>query len=147
MTELLKLQAEDTEDIQVVSAVLQDAIAPVVDMHYLADNKNFVMVVQRLCRDATGGGKNERVCCALNLRGVESVQTQGFDPANTDIMLDLLALMPEGDVLDLVFASDARIRLHLQNWHMIVEDFGERWPAQCNPCHDGAEPADTQKAS
>lgn len=138
MSELLKLKANDAEDIQVVSAVLQDSIAPVVDMHFLAADKNFVMVVQRLCRGESGDGKNERVCCAVNVRGVESVQTHGFNPTDTEIMLDLLAMMPEGDVLDLVFASDARIRLHLKDWRMIVEDFGERWPAQCEPCHESA---------
>lgn len=140
----LKLQARDNEDIQVVSAVLQDSIAPVVDMHYLAPEKNFVMVVQRLRRE--NEEKKERVCCALNLRGVESVQTQGFNPADTDVMLDLLALMPEGDALDLVFASDARVRLHLKDWNMIIEDFGEPWPAQCSPCHDEAEQSEVKKA-
>ena len=136
MTTALKLRAKDADDIQVISAVLQDSIAPVVDMHYLSDDKNFVMVVQRLCRDNGMEGKKERVCCALNLRGVEAVQTQGFNPHDTAAMLDLLAVMPEGDTLQLIFASDARIRLRLKDWNMIVEDFGERWPAQCNPCHE-----------
>lgn len=131
----LKLRAKDMDDLQVVSAVLQDAIAPVVDMHFLAGDHNFVMVVQRLCRDE-GTGK-ERVCCAFNMHGVERVQTHGFNPGDTDRMLELLAIMPEGGALDLIFASDARIRLHLRDWSLIVEDFGERWPAQCNPCHEG----------
>jgi Protein of unknown function (DUF2948) len=126
MSELLKLKAKDAEDIQVISAVLQDSIAPVVDMHYLAEDKNFVMVVQRLCREDYIGGKKERVCCALNLRNVESVQTLGFNPSETDRMLDLLAVMPDGDTLDLIFASDARIRLQLKGWNIMIEDFGER---------------------
>ncbi len=136
MSEALKLKAKDAEDLQVISAVLQDAIAPVVDLHYLAHEKNFVMVVQRLCRDHAANQKNERVCCAFNLRGVEQVQTHGFDPADTDVMLELLALLPEGDELQLIFASDARIKLSLKDWSLIVEDFGERWPAQCDPCHE-----------
>jgi len=135
MKQLLKLQAKDAEDIQVISAVLQDAIAPVVDMVYRAEDKNFVMVVQRLCREDGTDMKHERVCCALNLRGVESVQTHGFTSTETDRMLDLLALMPEGDELHLIFASDAGIRLRLKDWHLIIEDFGTRWPAQCEPKH------------
>jgi hypothetical protein len=35
-----------------------------------------------------------------------------------------------------IFAGGAKIRLQLQDWSMIVEDFGEAWPAQCNPCHE-----------
>lgn len=136
MRDLLKLKAKDAEDIQVISAVLQDAIAPVVDMHYIAADKNFVMVVQRLCRE-----EKERVCCAVNVRGVENVQTQGFHSNDTERMLDLLALLPESDELNLVFASDARMRLRLKDWSMIVEDFGDRWPAHCNPCHETEPPA------
>jgi hypothetical protein len=136
MSDLLKLKAKDAEDLQVVSAVLQDSIAPAVDMHFLAGDKNFVMVVQRLCRERAGEGGRERVCCAFNLRGVESAETHGFDPSDTDCMLDLLALMPEPDELHLIFASDARIRLRLKDWSLIIEDFGERWPAQCEPCHE-----------
>jgi hypothetical protein len=139
MIELLKLKAKDAEDLQVVSAVLQDAIAPVVDMGYLAEEKNFIMVVQRLCREEAEGGGKERVCCAFNLRGVEKVEIHGFHTADTERMLDLLALLPEGDELHLIFASDARIRLHLKDWSLIVEDFGERWPAHCNPCHEEKE--------
>jgi Protein of unknown function (DUF2948) len=133
MTDLLKLKAKDAEDVQVVSAVLQDAIAPVVDMDYRAADKNFIMVVQRLCREDPA---KERICCALNLRGVESVQTHGFHPAETERMLDLLAIMPEGDVLQLIFASDARIRFRLKDWSLMIEDFGARWPAHCEPCHE-----------
>lgn len=133
MTNLLKLKAEDVDDIRVISAVLQDAIAPVVDMDFRAGDRNFIMVVQRLCRD---GGAKERICCALNFRGVENVQTHGFAPADNDRMLDLLALLPEGDELHLVFASGAEIRLKVKDWNLLVEDFGTPWPAQCDPCHE-----------
>jgi hypothetical protein len=137
MSGLLKLKARDAEDVQVISAVLQDAIAPVVDMAYRAEDKNFVMVVQRLCREAGDEAGKERICCALNVRGVENVQTHGFNPAETGRILDLLALMPEGDELQLVFASDACVRLRLKDWNMMIEDFGARWPAQCEPRHEG----------
>lgn len=130
---LLKLKAEDNEDVQVISAVLQDAIVPVCDMIYKADEKNFVMVVHRLCREE---GNLERICCAVNVRGVESAQLQSIDLTKQGDMLDLLAAMPDEKAVTFVFAGGAKIRLHLDNWLMIVEDFGEPWPVQCNPCHD-----------
>ena len=75
---MLKLKAQDVEDLQVISAVLQDAIVPVCDMTWRPEDKNFIMVVQRLCREAAplAAGKLERVCCAVNVRGVEQVQDQ-----------------------------------------------------------------------
>jgi hypothetical protein len=136
-TQPLKLKAEDAEDVQVISAVLQDAIAPVCDMLYNPADKNFIMVVHRLRRE-TEDAPLERICCAVNLRGVESVKTHGIDLNKQERMLDLLAVMPEKQTVDFIFAGDAEIRVQLGAWSMIVEDFGEAWPASCSPCHDAA---------
>ncbi|HEU0117205.1 MAG TPA: DUF2948 family protein, partial [Alphaproteobacteria bacterium] len=112
---LLKLKAKDAEDMQVVSAVLQDSIAPVCDMTFNADEKNFIMVVHRLRRESDEEGL-ERICCAVNLRGVEAAQLQGINLAEQTQMLDLLAAMLEGDQLTFVFAGHAKIRLQLKDW-------------------------------
>jgi len=140
-TSLLKLRAVDSEDVQVVSAVLQDAIVPVCDMAFQPEDKNFVMVAQRLRRE-----KNEnmdRICCAFTLVGVTGVQTQGIDLHATDRILDLLAIMVNvagagqiGTVISLIFAGEAKIRLECASWAASIEDFGEPWPALCNPCHE-----------
>jgi hypothetical protein len=57
---LLRLRAEDAEDIAILSAQLQDAIVPVADVAYLADAREFVMVVNRfmwnLAPDPAGPG-------------------------------------------------------------------------------------------
>jgi hypothetical protein len=47
MTGPLKLRAEDAEDLDVVSACLQDAIVPLSDMEFLAGEKRFVLVANR----------------------------------------------------------------------------------------------------
>lgn len=134
---LLKLRAKDKDDVQVISAILQDAIAPICDMTYMVNEKNFVMVVHRLRREAeTKEHGLERVCCAVNLYGIEKVQFSGLDLSQRSRMLDLLVVLLESETLTFIFAGEARIRLHLGNWSMIVEDFGETWPAQCNPCHE-----------
>lgn len=139
----LKLRAKDEEDVQVVSAILQDAIAPLSDMTYNPDAKNFIMVVHRLRREAKQQGL-ERVCCAVNVQGVVQTQSQGIDQTHQARILDLLAVIPEKQSLTFIFAGNAQIRLQLQNWSMIIEDFGAPWPAQCAPCHDQAE--NTNKA-
>lgn len=43
----LKLRAYDREDFAVVSAVLQDALVPVIDMAWLAEEQRFVLVANR----------------------------------------------------------------------------------------------------
>jgi hypothetical protein len=145
---LLRLRAEDTEDMQVISAILQDAIVPVYDICFTPDEKNFIMVVHRLRREAVDANTElERICCAVNIKGVDNVQTHKIDLFQQGQMLDLLALMPEDPdtrsdqksqkmLGTFIFAGDSRIRLELSNWSMIIEDFGEAWPASCTPCHD-----------
>src|ERR1700722_368322 len=101
---LLKLKAKDSEDIQVISAVLQDAIAPVSDMIWRAEEKNFVMVVQRLCREAEDDRILNRIRTAVNIQGVESVQTRGIDLGDMSRMLDLLMMTLDGQTLHFLFA-------------------------------------------
>lgn len=132
---LLKLFAKDAEDIQVISAVLQDSIAPICDMLYRPEEKNFVMVLHRLRREVAETGM-ERICCAVNVSGVAQVQFQGFHLNEQGRMLDLLALVPEEGAITFVFAGNAKIRLHLAGWSALIEDFGEPWPSHCTPCHD-----------
>ncbi|MDE1900523.1 MAG: DUF2948 family protein [Alphaproteobacteria bacterium] len=140
MTQPLKLRARDGEDMQVISAMMQDAIAPVCDMAYRAADGSFVMVVQRLRREA--GKADERICCALTISGVTAAHTHGIDLRAQDRILELLALMLDAQdgrpSLNLIFAGGAQIRLALGAWGAVVEDFGESWPALCNPCHDEA---------
>ncbi|HUY68638.1 MAG TPA: DUF2948 family protein [Alphaproteobacteria bacterium] len=150
----LKLKAKDAEDLQVVSAVLQDSIAPVCDMAFRPGEKDFVMVVQRFCcEDAEPGACPERVRCAVHVTGVASAQIQGLDLDRREDMLELLAVMPEDAAvavataqagaeqsphksLQFVFAGGGKIRLALGDWSLIIEDFGERWPVAHQPCHE-----------
>ena len=135
---LLKLRAEDAEDIQVISAVLQDAIVPVCDMVLQPESKSFVLVAQRLCREDAAKGP-QRICSALTISGVTSAQMRGIDKSRPDVMLDLLAILVETpNQIDLVFAGNGRIRLEGANWKAALEDFGEAWPALCSPCHEEA---------
>ena len=64
------------------------------------------------------------------------MQTHGIDLQKQEQILDLLAIMPEGKSIQFVFAGEAKIKLQLGDWSMVTEDFGESWPALCNPCHD-----------
>jgi hypothetical protein len=134
---ILKLKAQDHEDIQVVSAVLQDAIVPLCDMAYQPEQNTFVLVAQRLRREAEGG-EGERICSALTIKGVTAAQVLGIDQADHKMMLDLLAIMlePSRTTLHLIFAGNGRVKLQVADWVAALEDFGEPWPAQCNPCHD-----------
>ena len=144
MTKLLKLRASDNEDLEVISTILQDSIVPVVDMAYRPDEKDFVMVVHRYrCegKEDSSTGCRERIRSAVFVSGVASAQLRGIDRGKGGAMLDLLAVIPEKGSLQFVFAGGGKIRLKLADWMLLLEDFGEPWPASYSPCHDeeGAE--------
>ncbi len=137
----LKLKAQDAEDIQVVSAILQDAIVPMCDIIYEPENKLMIIGPQRIRREIPVGeiqesGIGERICCAVHIHGVEGAQTHEIDLSNKNLMLDLLALLLDEHELTFIFAGGAKIRLKLGSWWMTIEDFGDSWPIVCNPCHD-----------
>lgn len=141
---LLKLLAEDNEDIKIIGAVMQDAIAPVTDMLFQPEAHNFVMVVHRFrwdeCIDVTTNQPKrdcfERIACALDVQGVQSVQRHNIDQTNPNLMLDLLTLELAGDELQVIFAGDARLKLRLGPvWQLRLKDFGDPWPTKNAPCH------------
>lgn len=137
--ERLKLRIKDAEDVQVVSAVLQDSIVPVCDMVFQHDAGIFIVVAQRLRHEANGRpeGTFERICSALTISGVKGVQAQGIDQHNPDQLLEMLAIILEPSrCLTFVFAGGASLRLELEGWTGVVEDFGDSWPALCHPCHE-----------
>ena len=137
----LKLKAKDAEDVQVISAVLQDAIVPVCDVIYRPEEQDFVMIAQRFCREGEGGEPGfGRVRAAVHVKGVLGTQSQGIDFGHPAGMLDLLAVMPEQDSLQFVFAGGGRIKLKLANWFLVLEDFGEPWPTAHCPSHPGENP-------
>ncbi len=136
--EPLKLLAQDTDDIQVMAAVLQDAIAPICDMIYHAAEKSFVMVVQRFKWDDVPSeekGCFERINCALDIGGVEAVQFMGINPNDPAAMLDLLTISYEEPYLHFLFAGEGRMRLKLAHWSLKLRDFGESWPTTHCPRH------------
>jgi len=139
---MLKLRAEDQADIQVLSAILQDAIAPVCDIAYNAAEKVFMLVVHRFCWDEPPETIEEmqnycfeRICCALEIRGVEAVQRHGINQEDTAQMLDLLTIILDGENLDFIFAGGAELKLKLKDWILRLEDFGEAWPTTHRPSH------------
>ncbi len=137
MTEGLKLQAQDAEDIAVVSAILQDAIVATRDIAYQPEKREFIMATSRFRWEQAQAPQPvfERVNCAVTVSGVTAVQRQQLDQADKAVLHELLAVLLENDQLQLVFAGGAQLRLTLQDWRLRLEDFGAPWPTDQCPHH------------
>ena len=68
----LKLYGRGADDMAVISAHLQDAVAQLGDMAYLADEQRFVLLVNRFCWEEKAAPM--RVRSALQLANVTSIR-------------------------------------------------------------------------
>src|SRR5690606_7940044 len=113
----LKLIALDAEDLEVVSAHVQDAVVRVADMGYARADKRFALLMNRF--DWTHDEKRSkglRKRAALHFDGVTHAAFAGFDPASPEGVLELLAIhfeltdAPSG-IVELRFAGGGTVRL------------------------------------
>ncbi len=150
----LKLIALDKEDIQVVSAHLQDAVVKAADIRWRPAEKRLVIALNRFDWEAAHGTdpefrrrraalRFERVsaCKCRNCSAVEAVQT--------DRVLNLLAVVFESTdqpagVVTLTFSGGAALRLEVECLEAELADLGPSWVTECCPAHkvDGDMPGD-----
>src|SRR3972149_100920 len=125
--EMLKLAALDAEDLSVLSAHLQDAVAKVVDMAFLQKEKRFAMLVNRFDWAASERGNPMRRRAGVQLERVLGAQTRGFSLADRNTILNLLAVefeetdKPSGTGT-LFFSGDAAIRLQVECLEAEISD-------------------------
>ncbi len=142
----LKLRAEDTEDLAVISACLQDALVPVRDLAYVPEDRTFLFVANRFrwengLSPAPGEAGFERTLCGITFSEVAAVSYNGFRRTDDGRILSLLAIRPEDGAVRLEFSGGATIRLEVARILCLATDLGEPWPTQWQPRHDGDERA------
>lgn len=145
----LRLRAVDADDLNVISAVLQDAVVPVSEMSFESADNRFVLIAGRFrwetapdpsktAARASGPGETpyERVHTAIRFEGVRAVRTLGIDRRDRSLILNLLSIGCADGAVELVFAGDAAIRLDVESLSCHVEDLGDPWPTVFRPSHD-----------
>ena len=143
----LKLLALDAEDLVVLSALMQDAITRGSEMRFLEKERAFVLVGDRLAREAgeqRSGFLGRKSACqrrrtALDLRRVMAAKFRGFDPSADDEPLVLLAVTHKGGEaggsLTLSFAGGATVRCDVEAVEARLTDLGPAWKSDSNPDH------------
>ncbi len=137
--EHLKLRAIDQDDLEVIAAFLQDAIAGVSEMAYLPDEKRFVLVVSRFrwerALDAPSEDIFERVSCAITIEAAQEPKYRGFILTDRSRMMPLLTVVFEDGAVVLTFGGDAAVKLTVDSLDLRMEDFGPGWPTKQKPEH------------
>lgn len=141
----LTLGAEDAEDLEIISARLQDAVAKVKDLAYLPKSRRFAGLFNRFKWESTKKRGNDlRVRARLHFNGVLAVQSHNIDRSRPDAVVSLLAIRfapkggeDPGGTVELVFAGGGAIRLDVESLDAGLTDVSGDWSALGRPDHDG----------
>lgn len=143
----LKLRAISTEDIQILSALLQDGLVSASDLHYDKDEASFVMVVNRFCweqaDDKTSETQLNRCLCGLKVGYVKQVCQRGLSKGSNQFY-NLLSITYEEikenensmRSLILTFSDGCGIRLAVGELALILQDIAEPHPGLVRPHHN-----------
>jgi hypothetical protein len=136
----LRLLALDPEDLEVVSAALQDAVLKIGDIQYERQARRLTIALNRFRWE---GGRRERVRTALQIGSVESVQARRIRNTAKDAVLELLAVGFEpgaeapGGVIRFAFAGNADLRVAVECVDAVLADVSQPWPTPRAPGHTG----------
>ena len=140
---MLKLVALDEQDLEIVSAHVQDAVMKVGDLSLLQAEKRFVMVMNRFVWEKKPGffsRSYERRRAALHFERVLAARVTGFSLDKQEDVLSLLALRFEpgeapGGIIEMTFAGDAAVRLEVEVIEARLSDLGAAWETTSRPLH------------
>ena len=137
------LVAQDAEDLEIISARLQDAVAQIKDLVYLPKARRFAGLFNRFRWERSGGkGHDARVRSGLYFNDVVSVKAQKLRRDVPDAVVSLLAIRftpkggedPGGEV-ELVFSGGGALKLEVECIDAGLSDIGADWVALGRPSH------------
>jgi hypothetical protein len=142
----LTLAAADAEDLEIISARLQDAVARVGDLVWLPKARRFAALFNRFkwetAEERKGRGDNLRVRAGLHFDGVLSVRSQNVMRGDDDAVILLLAIRftpkgaeDPGGTIELLFAGGGAIRLDVECIEAGLSDLSGEWAARGRPEH------------
>ncbi len=139
----LKLIAKTEDDLRVVSAHLQDAIANTSDIANLTTNKIFLMQLNRFMWEDVEKGvfrKNKRIRTILKFENVLKANSKNINQSKKNKFLDFLTIesrqMPDNNYeMKIVFAGDLIIKIIAEIIEVTLDDQGEAWETKNMPKH------------
>jgi hypothetical protein len=142
----LKLAAADAEDLEILSARLQDAAGKLKNFIWLPKKRRFAAVLNRLQWEKDG---KTRVRAGLHFNGVLKVQSHKVKLGAGEAVVSLLAVTfkpnssessedPSG-VIEIVLAGGGMIRLAVECIDAELVDMTGAWAARGRPDHEAEQ--------
>ena len=149
----LKFVVLDEEDLEVMSAHVQDAVVKASDVMWRPQEKRLVVALNRFDWEGAQAEEPEfrRRRAALRFERVLSCKCRQIDPAGKDAVLNLLAVEfsetdAPGGTVTLTFSGGAALRLDVECLEAELADLGPTWTAAGCPAHviDGTPAAKSE---
>lgn len=147
--QLLKLIALESQDLDVLSTHLQDAVVRVADLNFDARSKRFACVMNRFNWEAAAAQRGlfkrfERRRSGLRFERVLAVRTRNLNQRDKDRVLSLLAIGfragdAPGGYVTLTFSGGATIELEVECIEAEMRDLGAAWETHAKPVHRADE--------
>ena len=143
----LKLRAVAAEDVEVMSALLQDGLVAASDLHHDKDAASFVMVINRFCWEQADDTDSEtqpnRCLCGLKVAHVKQVSQRGLS-SGVNQFYNLLSITYEEtkeieklvNRLTFTFSDGYNIRLTVDELALIMQDIAVPHPGLARPQHN-----------
>jgi hypothetical protein len=134
----LRLLAQSPDDVGVVSAALQDAVAKMGDIAFDPSARRLTIAFNRYRWENRRGG--ERVRTGLQVGGVLNVSSRNLKRGAKDAVVELLAIafMPgeaPGGVVHFTLAGGGDLKAEVECIDLILADVSAPWPAKRRPGH------------
>ena len=139
----LKLIGKNKEDLQVISAYIQDSVTTVKDIVYLKKNRSFVMIVSRFMWEDIERGvfrENKRIRCAIKFEDVLKVKSKSINQKNKNKILECLAIKCSSSFdgiynIKIYFSGGGTITMISDVIDIVLDDLGKPWNVKHVPIH------------
>ncbi len=135
----LRMMVQDAADLQVMAALVQDAVFPITEMTFAKRRQRFALLLNRFRWEDRAAAERasrpfERVRSLLVFENVLGVQTQGIDRADKDTILSLLSVTfirgeDGAGVVELVLAGDGAVALQVEALEAVLTDVSQPYAA------------------
>ncbi|MAN73014.1 MAG: hypothetical protein CME84_02855 [Henriciella sp.] len=142
----LRLIAEDSDDLTVISAAVQDAVIKAENFRYESRQRRFSLEINRFrWEEALGEPKRApktRIRSLLAFDGVLAVKTRGVSRADPDLVYSILNIEfepnpePPGGIVRLHFAGDGELALEVEVLDATLLDSDYEWTTRRMPEHE-----------
>jgi len=137
----LRLLAEDADDLQVISAALQDAITAIGQILYEPHGRRLTISLNRFCWECSEK-EPIRIRAGLQFGGVLGVKSRDVPLEDKAKLISVLALSFEpkgegdpGGAVTIHLACGGDIRVEVECIDAVLSDISAPWPAQAAPTH------------